>query len=648
MKNDFNILRLCCLLQDRDSQDLKRVVLSIIFEIQFESNNSEISVDELYIQTNAKFNTALDRDFFDSLILKSDSFETTNTNESPLLKLTSAKFNEIDRDISEFSIEPHIEKFLVEKGLDANRKDKLVELLFQSIYENIYTFTPEKIQTLIPQGLIETAEQQDLDAFNAFLEYDNNAKNRCLYNQFAKAIEFAILTSGKGVNQFSDNLYKDKCYLLDTNIIFRLIGVGGEERQSTMIQLLKDCIKQGITFEFSNQTLMELNKRLEQCVIDLQRAEKARKIEIVANVLAQIPSSFNDDFITQYCKMRSVGEVSSPEQYELQMKTRFKALCEELSIGRANHGIKVEDYEVNLFSLHLKQRRSEINSYYKYSNKQAKVDAFNTLYVRKRRGGNNYNYADVKSFYLTTDRGLNRILAQEQNSLVPETILPSQLFIIHNPLSNGNTEEVDYQTFFRFLKKRTSQFKMRGKDVINYINQARTFTTDPKEITAVVQTYSDQRYEFSRTESLDEHSFISFKDFSQTYFDAKNAEFEEVNSSYSGIVSIAETNLKQLVLDSKMRTRMLDIGLYSLILPGIALLIKFVAGIDWTVFGGLLVISELIKFITSSRSTFLKKVWLSIFNRMVKRSPYYKMTQDSKYLQRGIDEIHQLSDNIWK
>lgn len=648
MNKNFNILRLCCLIQDRDAQDLKRTVLSIVFEILYENNNDHILADQLYELTNDKFNTSIEKDFFDNLILKSTSFELLTTDNAPLVKLTSEKFNEIDKNISDYSIEPHIERFLDQKKFDLKKKDKILEILFQSIYENIYTFKPEKIETIIPQNISDKLSQEDLDIFNAFLEFDEPAKNRCLYNHFAKAIEFAILTSGKGVTQFSENLYKDKCYLLDTNIIFRLIGVGGSERQETIKSLMLDCIKQGISFEYSHQTLFELNKKLEQCVIEIQRAEKSKKIEIVEEVLGSNPHLFNDDFITQYCQLRLKKVVNSPEQYEIEMKARFKALCKELKIEQANHKIKIEDSEKNLLALSLIKRRKEINEYYRYSNNQARVDAYNVIYVRKARGRNNYNYADVKSFYLTTDRGLNRILSNDKSVLVPETILPSQLFVIHNPISNSSEKEPDYKTFFRFLKRRTSEFKLRGKDVINYINQARIYTTDTTAISSLIEAYSDQRYKYSVTDTLDEGVLISFKDFTHTYFDKKNEELKDVKQNYENIKLQAQANLNEAISKSNKNTKAIDIILTFLILPLIALLIKILTPIDIWVLIIVLGFAELIKFLLSTRTQILKNVWKSIFKQRIKRTPYFRLTKDYKIVEEGINIIDQKPDNIWK
>lgn len=648
MNQNFNFLRLCCLLQDRDSQDLKRTVLSIAFEILYENNNAEMLSEDLYKLTNEKFDTDIEKDFFDILLQKSESFEIINADKDFLVKLTKDKYNEVDKSISEFAIEPHIENFLRIKGADIQKKEMLVNLLYQSIYENIYTFKAEKINTIIPQNIATTVVQSDLDLFNDFLEYDEPAKNRCLYNQFAKALEFAILTSGKGITQFSENIYKDKCYLLDTNIIFRLIGVGGDERQRTILQLIKDCQKQGINFEYSSQTLIELNKKLEQCVLDIKRAETSHKLEIIEDIFKRNPHFFNDDFITQYSRLRLNKTVNSPEQYELEMKARFKSLCKELNIQQANHNIKIDDLEKNILANSFITKRKEINENYKYSKNSAKVDAYNVIYVQKRRGGNNYNYSDVKSFYLTTDRGLNRILSLDKTIIIPATILPSQLFVIHNPTSNSKSSEPDYKTFFRFLKRRTSEFKLRGKDVINYITQARLYTTNSSHIEGLIEAYSDQRYKHSINDSLEEGKIISFTDFTHTYFDKRNEELQDIQKNYSAITDKSENELKNLVTSTKSLVRYLDTFICLILIPVIALVLKFYTSLSWGYVFLIIIFLEAIKFFISSRFNVFKNIWINLFEKRAKTLPYYKLTSDIKYIEKGKAIIVGSNDNIWK
>lgn len=117
MKNNFDILRLACLMQDVNNQDFKKVILSIIFEILYENNNEEVSIDSLYQATISKSKEIIERDFFDSIIMNSKSFIVTNSNSSPSIKLTSEKSISIEKTISDFSIETSIVTFLSLKNM---------------------------------------------------------------------------------------------------------------------------------------------------------------------------------------------------------------------------------------------------------------------------------------------------------------------------------------------------------------------------------------------------------------------------------------------------------------------------------------------------------------------------------------------------
>lgn len=361
MKEKINILRLGCLLQDRDNQDFKRVVLSLIFELIYENSNQDLLTDEIYRAIVNKSNEPIEKDFFDTLIANSKSFVVTNTESDSLVRLSTEKFIEVENSISEFSIEPSIINFLSAKGYDEQLKEVIINILYQSIYENIYAFNPSNIESLVPDIIKGNFEQKELDIFNEFLEFDDPIKNRRLYNQFVKAIEFAILTSGKGVKKFTESIYIDKVYILDTNIIFRMLGVGGIERQETINKLIESCIKQGVKFEYTFNTYQELINTLESSINKISKAEQSRKAEIIQELVAEAPHFFNDDFIIQYSRLKNERKINSPEQYALELKARFKKLCNDYNIDQANHSIKLETYEIGLFANKLISERKKLH-----------------------------------------------------------------------------------------------------------------------------------------------------------------------------------------------------------------------------------------------------------------------------------------------
>lgn len=629
-------------MQDRDNQDFKRVVLSIIFELLYENSNEELKADELFKATITKCNEPIERDFYDELISNSKSFILTRTGDEPLVKLTPVKFQDVEKNISEFSIEPSINSFLSINGYDKRHKKVIIKILYQSIYENIYAFNPSNIKSLVPDVIKDKFDIVELNLFNEFLEHDDPQKNRRLYNQFVKAIEFAILTSGKGVKKFSDQIYSDKTYILDTNIIFRMLGVGGVERKETILALIKSCIEQGVNFEYTVNTLQELNNTLDASINKISIAERTKKIEIVQELVAEEPHFFNDDFIVQYSRLKNKKIANSPEQYGLEMRTRFKQLCEKLNIKQSNHKIRLEPYEINLFAKNLIAKRKKITSY-RYSIKQASTDAYNVLYVNKARGNNNYNYSEVKSFYLTTDRGLNKILSDDDKIIIPATILPSQLFAIHNPLSDDNND-VDYTNFFSFIKRRTSEFKHRGRDIFSYIQQARVYTTDKDEIKNLIKTFSDERYK-NKVDHVQENVIISFKDFTKTYFDGRLNDIEETEKNLENIEIQGKKNVAPLLSKSKNFTRAIELIIFLIIIPFISFGIGKI--ISWQ-FGLLsFLILEAVKFLITIKGNFSKQLWEYFFVMKMKKTPYYQLTNKDHYIREGLKFITEKNGKVW-
>lgn len=494
------------------------------------------------------------------------------------------------------------------------------------------------METLVPDVVKNNFSQLELNIFNEFLEHEDAEKNKRLYNQFVKAIEFAILTSGKGVKEISENLFKDKTYILDTNIILRMLGIGGEERMASINKLIESCIKQGVKFEYTLRTFVELNKTLDSSINKIKIGEQTKNFDIIGDLIEENPHFYNDDFIIQYSKLRQARKINSPEQYSLFLKSQFKTICAKFNIEIANHKIKIEEYEVGLYANKLISERKKITSYYRYLPKQAQVDAYNILYVNRRRGSNNFNYSEVKSFYLTTDRGLNKILAMSSDSIIPATILPSQLFAIHNPLNHTNsTKEVDYENFFSFLKRRTSEFKHRGRDIFGFINQARVYTSEKEEIKNLIVTFTDERYNQAKDETINENVIIQFKDFAKTYFDKKLNEFEKVEDAHLNLQINAQKKYENIISISLNISKAIDYSIIVLFIPLISYLIGLISSWQYSILS--IIVLEIIKQWLFQKNNFKKKMWKYFFMKKIEKSSYFLLTNDKKFHEMGLNQI---------
>lgn len=643
---NFDLFRLNCFLNDTKANDFKRIIISLVCEYIFENKNEEVKLEDCYKHIINYHKLEVDKDYFTAIVTTYKSIEQIPLQNDISVKLTSKKFAEINDKLKEHSIDIYIEKFLKNNNYCIELKEPIKSLLYQAVFENISTFSTENLTSLISTQIQNKFNNDEIEKFNEFLGDPNHEKNTAVYNVFLKVTEFAIITSGKGVKEFSKDLFNGKRYCLDTNILFRLLGIGGFERQNTLIDLLKSCNHQGITFEYTSETLKELRKTLAGSVKYLKVAEKKYDIVALGELTDSDPQLFNEDFVLHYSKLRAKGLVNNPDQYELKLLADFRTLENQLGFGLTKGAVAIDEKEKIKLSDYLFKSKKELPYGTRYTKTAANIDSYNILFVRKIRDVNNYNYIDVKSFYLTTDRTLNVVLSKKEDNIIPETILPSQLFILHHPYTS-NGEKVDYELFLQFVKRRTTEFHLKGSEVLTYINQIRKQTSSKTELRNILLVYADKRYEVSNDHNVEERKVRPLQEIIETVIDKKlekgKADGEELNI----IKQNANNYIPIISKNTKLAVRILDILLTIIIIPLTILIVKDITK-DLKVLIGATLFVEGIKFMITSKTRLWNYVWKTFLTFKLKNSNYYKLTKDENYITLGFEEYIKIDGEIWK
>ena len=643
--NDINLFRLNCLLSDHKLNNFNSVIISLAKEYLFERGNVYLSRSDCYKHITVTLDIKLEEDIFHSLLEKSKQFNIKSKPEEVVFRLKNSYFDEIKSKIENHSIEKHIEVFLKKKQLSFKLKEKFNDLLSESIYNNINTFSVKAIKSIIDKNKLKQFSAEETETFNSFLEWKDEGKNAALYNLFLKAIEFAIVTSGRGVKEFTKSIFEGKSYLLDANIIFRLIGIGGKERKDSLRKLISSCIKQGIKFKYSVSTFNEVINKIENSVRDIAHYEKG-KVKNLQELVADSPYTMTDGFLVHYCECLNSGEVKSIEKYELLLRTEFKKLDQEFSLERVDCSTNLDGMQLNSFQKFLKKRKAEINPQVRYTDRAANVDAINILYIRKMRGNNNYNYSDVKYFYLSTDRILNQILVEDKNKM-SESILPSQLFILHSAFYE-DSKTVDYETFIKFLKKHTTEYKLTGEEVLNYIDQIREITTEEENIKNIIITYSDMRYKSSLKSYSKAPLFKSIKEFAHTYLDEALIRAEKGEKNYNEIYGNAIKKLQDYFIKSRTTTRIIDGIITIIILP----VISFTVGVltsNYLISILCLVAFEGLKVYGDKKSESMLKLWRYFYNKKVNDSELLSLMDSGKEYELQASEYFDINaKSIWE
>jgi hypothetical protein len=640
----FNLFRVNCLLNDAKSSNFNSIIVSIINEYFYENHNEQRKLKDIYRYIREYLKIVIEFDFLAQLIAKSGNFQIDPIQDDSLINLTAEKFANVEQTISLNSIDKHITSFLNSTGTDVKYKEAIEALLYAAVFENINSFSVDNLKSLLPDIQSEELSKEEIDVYNEFLDFPGEEKNKAIYNILSRAVEFAILTSGKGIKEISKEIFKDKSFILDTNIIFRLLGVGGEERSDSVINLLHKCKSLGMNFIYTGKTHLELNNKLDQIINFLNSKNVLPNIDVLGEISDAHPEMFNDDFIVHYSILKHRGIVHTPEQYQRKLQKEYQKLMQQFNakvLGDDN----IDEREIGRLSKFLFAKKKEMRIY--YGKKASEVDAYNILLVRKKRGANNHNLSDVKSFYLTSDRSLNFILSRENSAKIPETIFPSQLFILCKPYFDTDSVN-DYDDFIKFIKKRKTGFKYAGSQVLNYINSIRELTTEVEVISESLIMYSDIRFRNTKENMYSSEATIpNYKTVLKTLLDKKLFRGEETEQVFQSLIQQTDRFANSRFNASKNIVRVIDILATILIIP-LGLYSSKLVTQNISIQVAAIIVLESIKFYLTSRFNFFNHLHLYFFRIFTNKKRANLIPIHAELVDVIDKKSLETKNNIWK
>lgn len=626
--NGFDIFRINCWLDDLEDYNYETSILVTTFEYLLFNDNTEQPRKEIYNYITETLGIKLQYQDFTSFIDKSEDVELAAIENDVLVKLKESSLEKFRERFDKFSIDNHILNFISAKNISDSGIDDIKEILLKSLFININSFVVTDLKTLISESIKSEFDQSKIDLFNDFLIWENLDKNKAIYSLFSKAIEFAILTSGRGISTISNDIFTNKTYYLDANVIIRALGVDGEERKASILSVLESCNHDGIKFKIGKCTSDELYGIVNKRSKDIKKKTSSESEDILSSIIDDLP--LNNSFETDYLKKRKDGKVKSPSNYRLTLEQELEKFNEKFSL-------QVEVIK-NIPAFQITQLQKKLydakqNEYgMRYSMGAALVDAKNILHVRNIRDHNNYNYKDIKSFYLTTDGTLNEIIGNDNPDAVSETILPSQLFVIHNSFHKTTTEQ-DYNDFINFIKLRKTDFKLPGAEVFNYLDQIRAVTSDPNDIKSSLRAYAN--YRFQNREKFKEKSetIIPIKEFTATLLERELSTRRADSGEYQKAKKQAIGNLTK---QFKIAIR-LAYGIELILLLIAATLLYFLNSSNLTTTYILigLILFRLFLFALKDKFGFHKSIRNWSFELLAKNTSFFKVyPKDSDFLNR--------------
>lgn len=272
----INLIRIGSLLHNIEDSSSFNLILKKLVDYSFALKNTTImSIYEIIEFLSSEDGICMDfghdeivecvREFDEVYkIYGSKDVESIQIEDTYLTKIL-AKLKTVDL---ENVLDQFYDKVLSDKKKSLYKKDKIIEAIYLFLYTLLIESEIEykrlfSIDMKSIGKLVRRIEYTDI--VNDFIKWDDEAKNNILYSLYGAGLEFSILSMKK--NLIDVEALKGKTIYLDTNVIFRILGINGSELQKRTEDFVSRFSKAGMKINISSITKNEFDDTIKQKIL---------------------------------------------------------------------------------------------------------------------------------------------------------------------------------------------------------------------------------------------------------------------------------------------------------------------------------------------------------------------------------------------
>ena len=447
MNEGNNLFRMSFIIQDNAATSLESNLVKIIEAVIYESGSPSLQPEDIQrlIEEYCGLTFSLD-EINRAVKRRGRNLIVTGKNISlqPSYRITLSNRGSFESELKKYA-QMAVRELRMDVSLDV-----LCNLLTEYLY---YCFNSNK-DTLLSLVRNDPAPDKqklemgnnDIALINQFLSWNNDDKNRFIYNTISYCYVYCTLTVRKNT-LLAKELFRGKKFFLDANIIFRLAGINNDARKFTITSFVKKCREVGIELCYTDYTLNEIYRVI---------STNVRWIERINNYQAPLDlrnyDPTGDDFYNLYC-IWSKEDGNYYDDYGGFQRHLFNLITEVLNeitlVQIPNYGI-VKKSDFNGYMNALSEYKLS-HTYRSQSNASLKTDVNNIMHIKELRGKQNSNMWSTHEYFISADQNLIA-WSQDVYPGIPLAVLPSIWLTIILRFSGRSAD--DYKAFCSFLKLR--------------------------------------------------------------------------------------------------------------------------------------------------------------------------------------------------
>lgn len=412
------------------------------------------------------------------------TFETVLVDDSVYYKLLESVLAST-QEAQKNNINSYIEKFIKEFDIKDN------DMCSNSIYAYLYELTTTNINTyrlLISGKNEQKLNDSDLSVdisylsgveqqyVHDFISWDDGDKNIALTNIVFTCLEYCLLVNGDKPNKLINKSIRKREIYIDTNIIFRALGINGPIRQRTVKSFLEKCKQAKLKLIISHNTNREFFDTVNYYI---EQIHKYPRGNIYAGAYEQLTDY---TLFNYYEEWRKDHPTMSMVYFKLFIQSSYEKMVKEYGISdgekipRTIYDSEQFKQVRNVYSSTIKKIKDELHDRYvseddRYSLKDSH-DATVVRYVEMRRE----ETQDTDIFFVSSDKILRYWDLSRPDKEYPVIIYPSQLFLVL--IKTCGRSENDFESFVSFINVRSVHQQMSAEKANVIISGISTITED--------------------------------------------------------------------------------------------------------------------------------------------------------------------------
>ena len=448
LEQQRNIFRMAAIIYGRSdkSVSLDKSYQRVVDDALYCSGKASILLTELILYINREYGFLYSEDEITGIVVDGRDASKKyvsyyNQDNELVISLTPEYKNKLSLICAQKTLYDYIDEFiaLFELGHDQT-KELILRFLYEMFTTNLegYKLLLQEKYDAITSNTHYTEEEKNI--VNDFLNWQDEGKNKAVYDLAGYSLEYCMMTNQKNTSLNVQNL-KNKSFYIDTNIIYRAIGLNGDNLKTRAHLFLSKFKEVGEKIVISQSTYVEFVDTIDYYIGKINKAQRPK-------VRSQVISEFiNEDSVFLYYHKWCIGRQNRDTQYFRDwIMSDFDTLRAKYEIEQdSNYPFDTEarkkDIDDYVSSIHGYDSDKPITS--------AEYDAENVLWVEEKRKCCADDIYQAKAFLLSSDNGLRRWDYQRNNHRVPIVMSPSQwLSIILHYVERTSD---DYKSFISFL-----------------------------------------------------------------------------------------------------------------------------------------------------------------------------------------------------